>query len=181
LKLLTQIRYRIARKRLKQEHSRITRKRRPQNLENTRSIALLYSIDDEKTYKRVEEFVKILNDRKIKVKVVCYTGQKFTPHFFIPRLLQDILTVKDNNWYFYPVKPFVKDFLAEEYDILIDLTLSEKFPLLYLAALSNSGLKIGRFDETHQEFYDLMIDIPQEATLDYFIEQVMHYLSKINT
>jgi hypothetical protein len=181
LKLINTIRYRFARRNLQLDHQKLVRTRKPHSLESAQTIALLYYLQDEDTYKRIEEFIKNLNELNIKVKVACYTDLKFIPHYFIPKLLQDIVTSKDVNWYFQPVKPFVKDFLDEEFDLLLDLTLTEQFPLLYLAAKSKAGLKIGRFDEAHQEYYDLMIDIPQDASLEFFIEQVMHYLNKINT
>ncbi|MBK7171895.1 MAG: hypothetical protein IPH84_01395 [Bacteroidales bacterium] len=181
MSLINNIRYRFARKNLEQEHQKLSRTRKPLNLDNSRYIALLYYIPDEDSYKKIEDLLKLLGDRNIKVKVACYTDQKVIPHYFIPKLMQDILTVKDTNWYYFPVKPFVKDFLQEEFDILIDLSLKEYIPLLYLAANAKASLKIGRFDESHQHYYDLMIDIPQDSTLEYFIEQVMHYLNKINT
>ena len=181
LKILTNIRYRLARRNLEQEHNKLVRYRKPHSLESAQYIALLYSLPDEDTYKQIEEFIRSLNELNIKVKVACYTDQKIVPHYFIPKLLQDIITSRDVNWLYYPVKLFVKDFLEEEFDILIDLSLKEQLPLLYLAAKSKAGLKIGRFDETHQEYYDLMIDVTPDASLGFFIDQVMHYLTKINT
>ena len=181
LKLLNNIRYRIARRNLQQEHLKLIRVRKPHSLESAQYAALLYNLPDEDTYKKIEEFIKSLNDLNIKVKVACYTDQKIIPYYFIPKLLQDIITSRDVNWYYHPVKPFVKDFLEEEFDMLIDLSLREHFPLLFLAAKSKAALKIGHFDEAHQDYYDLMIDVPPDATLEYFIGQVMHYLTKINT
>jgi hypothetical protein len=179
LSLINKIRYHIARKNLQEDHHKLIRNRRSCNLDTARYIAILYYLPDEDSYKKVEEFIKTISDKNIKVKVACFTEQKFIPHYFIPKLLQDILTVKDVNWKYQPVKPFVKDFIEEEYDILIDLSLSEYLPLLYLAANSKAGLKIGRFNETHQSYFDLMIDIPADSTLEYFIGQVIHYLNKI--
>ncbi len=181
MKLINKIRYSFARRNLQSEYQKLIRVRKPYSLDSAQYIALLYNLPDEDTYKKVEEFIKSLNEINIKVKVACYTEQKIIPHYFIPKLLQDIFTVKEVNWYYHPVKPFVKDFLEEEFDLLIDLSLSEHFPLLYLAAMSKAGLKIGRFDETHQDYYDLMIDVPRDASIEFFIEQVMHYLNKINT
>lgn len=181
MKFLNNIRYRIAKNKMQQEHLRLVRDRKPHSLESARYIALLYHIDNEDSYKKVEELVKLLNDRNIKVKVACYSDQKIIPHYFIPRLMQDILTSKDLNWYKFPVKPFVKDFLTEEFDILIDFSLSEHIPLLYLSANAKAGIKIGKFDENHQDYFDLMIDLPGDATLEFFISQVMYYFNKINT
>lgn len=181
MKLINKIRYRLARRNIQSDHQKLIRIRKPSNLESAQYVALLYYLPDEDTYKKVEEFIKSLNELNIKVKVASYTDQKIIPHYFIPKLLQDIVTIKDINWYYQPVKAFVKDFLEEEFDILIDLSLHEQIPLQYLAVSSKAGLKIGRFDESNQEYYDLMIDIPTDAPIEYFISQVMHYLNKINT
>lgn len=128
----------------------------------------------------MESILSRLNDFNVKVKVVCYTDLKIIPHYFIPKISQDIITAKDVNWKFQPQKPFVKEFINTEYDILIDLSLSEHLPLLYCAALSKAGLKVGRFEENHQLFYDLMIHAGQDETIDSFAVQVIHYLSRIN-
>jgi hypothetical protein len=180
LGLIGKIRYNIARKNLRDNHRKLIRNRKSFNLETARYIALLYHLPDEDSYKRIDDFIRMLSEKGIKVKVACYTLQKFVPHYFIPKLLQDIFTFKEVNWKYIPVKPFVKDFLEEEYDILIDLSLLEHLPLLYLAANCKAGLKIGRFDENNQDFFDLMIELPANATLEYFIGQVTHYLNKIN-
>jgi hypothetical protein len=116
----------------------------------------------------------------LKVRVVCYTDLKIIPHYFIPKISQDIITAKDVNWRFQPQKPFIKEFIATEYDILIDLSLGDYLPLLYCSALSQAGLKVGRYQEDHQLFYDLMIHAAPDETIDSFATQVIHYLSRIN-
>ena len=150
------------------------------NLESARTVALLYYLPDEATYKIVETILGKLNDLNLKVRVVCYTDLKIIPHYFIPKITQDIITAKDVNWKYQPQKPFVKEFINTEYDVLIDLSLSNHLPLLYCAALSKAGIKVGRFQEDHELFYDLMIHAGPDETIDSFAGQVIHYLSRIN-
>lgn len=152
----------------------------PVNMDTARSVALLYYLPDEATYKAAEIIAVRLNEMNLKVRIVCYTDQKIIPHYFIPKITQDIITVKDVNWRYQPQKPFVKDFLNNSFDLLIDLSLDEYLPLLYCAALSKSGLKVGRFQEDHQIFFDLMIHAGSDETIETFAEQVIHYLSRIN-
>lgn len=181
MNLITTIRQRFARKNLLENHNSLVRNRKAFNLETARYVGILYRLEDENTYKIIEEFLKTLAEYNLKTKVACITDLKIIPHYFIPKLSQDILTVKDINWKFQPIKPFIKDFLEEEFDILIDLSLNEHLPLLYLSANSKANMKIGKYDETHQIYFDLMIDLPSDASLEYFIKQVIFYLSKINT
>lgn len=178
--LINNIRQKLARRNLHQEHLKLSRQRKSTNLEDARTIGLLYYLSDENTYKEIEEFLKVLVDNNLKVRVACYTDNKIQPHYFIPKLSQDILIPKDLNWYGKPEKMFVRDFLTEKFDILIDLSLREHYPLLYLAALSQSALKIGRFDERHQEFFDMMIHTSDDTTLKEFTDQILHYLKMFN-
>jgi len=153
---------------------------KPINLQSARTVALLYYLYDEATYKLMDSILAKINELNLKVRVVAYTNQKFNPHYFIPKISQDIITGKDVSWRFQPQKGFVKEFIETEYDILIDLSLEDHLPLLYCAALSQAGLKVGRFQEDHELFYDLMIQAGPDETIDSFATQVIHYLSKIN-
>jgi len=156
------------------------RNQKQKNLNNARTLALLYYLPDETTYKSVETILARFIDLNLKVSVVCFTDLKVFPHYFIPKISQDIITTKDVNWRFQPKNAFFKEFIDIEYDILIDLSLAEYLPLLYCSALSKAGLKVGRYQEEHQLFYDLMIHVRPDETIDSFATQVIHYLSRIN-
>lgn len=165
---------------LLQQAQEMKRVQKQTNLESARTVALLYYLPDEATYKTAETILANLNELNLKVRVVCYTDLKISPHYFIPKISQDIITAKDINWRFQPQKAFVKEFVTTEFDILIDLSLNDHLPLLYCAALSKAGLKVGRFQEDRELFYDLMIHTTTEETIDSFAGQVIHYLSRIN-
>ncbi|MEI6059860.1 MAG: hypothetical protein WCR72_04080 [Bacteroidota bacterium] len=180
MKIVQNIREKFAKSFLLQQLHEMNRKQKQINLESARTVALLYYLPDEGTYKAAESILSRLADLNLKVRVVCYTDLKLSPHYFIPKISQDIITVKDVNWRFQPQKLFVKEFINTEYDILIDLSLDDHLPLLFCAALSKAGLKVGRFQEDHQLYYDLMIHTQAGETIESFATQVIHYLSRIN-
>lgn len=160
--------------------SESNRKQKQINLDKARTVALLYYLPNEATYIAVESIISRLIDLNLRVRVVCYSDLKIIPYYFIPKISQDIITVKDIDWRYQPKKPFVKEFINTEFDILIDLSLNDHLPLLYCSALSQAGLKVGRFQEDHELFYDLMIHAGPDETIDSFSKQVIHYLSRIN-
>ena len=180
MKIIRHIREKFARSFLLQQLNEMERERKQINLDSARTLALLYYLPDEATYKIVESILSRLADINLKVRVVCYTDLKIIPHYFIPKISQDIITAKDINWRIQPQKHFVKEFINTEFDILIDLSLTDHLPLLYCAALSKARLKAGRFQEDHQLFYDLMIHAGPEETIESFAGQIIHYLSRIN-
>ncbi len=158
----------------------MNRVQKPVNLETARTVTLLYYLPDEAIYKKVELILNRLSELNLKTRVVCYTDLKIVPHYFIPKITQDIITAKDVNWRYQPQKPFIQEFIDTEYDILIDLSLNDYLPLMYCSALSKAGLKVGRYIEDQQSFYDLMIHAGPDETIDSFADQVIHYLSMIN-
>jgi len=180
LKIIHQIREKFAKSFLITQVNEMARKQKPINLNNARTVALLYYLPDETTYKSIENILARLNEMYLKVSVVCFIDLKIIPHYFIPKITQDIITSKNVNWRFQPQNAFVMEFINTEYDILIDLSLDKYLPLLYCAALSKAGLKVGRYEEEYQLFYDLMIHARPDETIDSFATQVIHYLSRIN-
>lgn len=180
MKIIEKIREKFARSFLLQTATEQSRKQVPTNLDNAQTAIILYQVEDEATYKAAENIISRLNDFNLKIRVVAFTSQKIIPHYFIPKITQDIITSKDINWRYFPTKAFFKDLISNKFDILIDLTLSDNYPLLYCAVLSAAGLKAGRFQENNQAFYDLLIHTSPGETIDSFAEQMIHYLSRIN-
>jgi hypothetical protein len=180
LKIIEHIREKFAKSFLIKQINETARIQKQINLDTARTVALLYYLPDEATYKMAETILSKFSELELKIRVICYTNLKITPHYFIPKISQDIITIKDVNWRYQPQKPFVKEFINTEYDILIDLSLNDHLPLLYCSALSKAGLKVGRFQEDHQLFYDLMIHTGTDETIETFAIQVIHYLSRIN-
>jgi hypothetical protein len=52
-------------------------------------------------------------------------------------------------------------FIKEPYDLLLNLSLNDYFPILYIVTLSSAAFKAGRFTPS-DESLDFMIDIEQE-------------------
>ena len=179
MNFLTNIRVKSGKLAIAKELAQNNRPKKNNSLSTARSIGLLYYIADEAVYKTVEAFIQSLNEKQKKVRVICYTDTKRVPHYFIPKLTQDIITRKDLNWYRKPTKGFVQEFIGEKFDLLLDLSLSDYFPLKYIAALSEASLKVGRFNEDHTDYYDLMIQTSGVAGLDEFIIQIDHYLNML--
>jgi hypothetical protein len=178
--LITTIRIRAGKLALARELARHHRLMKNSSISSAKSIGLLYYLADEAAYNTIEAFVQSLNEKQKKVRLICYTDLKFAPHYFIPKLTQDIITVKDLNWFRKPAKGFVREFIGEKFDLLLDLSMFDYFPLQYIAALSDASFKVGRFDEDHTSYYDLMIHTSGVTGLDEFISQIDHYLNMLN-
>ena len=165
---------------LSRDFRKVSRNRVICNIKNAKSIGLLFDASDEADHKIVTELVKgFQNDQKV-VKVLGFVNFNRVPHYCFPKLSYDYFTKKDINWYCKPSGVKVNDFVREEFDVMIDLCPKSYFSLKYIAAISNSKFKVGRFEEGYKEFYDFMLNVAPDTSLQDYIREMTHYLSIIN-
>jgi hypothetical protein len=165
---------------LRRESSRVRRVRKVINLARASSIGVLYYLPDEPTYRKISKYVKKLQDSGIKVKALGYVHSKRLTGQFLPKLSYDFLYPAGLNWQFKPVAQAAKDFIDEEFDILLDLSVEDYIPLLYITGVSRARFKAGLKSDRRSRYLDLMIDLGEKDGLDELIEQVDHYLTIIN-
>ncbi len=152
---------------------------RVHNFNTAQTIGILFNSLDEESFKKVKEFLSFLADNNLKVIGLGYVPANKIPENLLMRKGINFFCKKNLNWFYKPKDEIVHQFIHQDFDILIDLSLNEYFPLYYIGSLSNSSFKIGRQSEKYQ-YQDLMIDIGKNNTIDYLIEQIKHYLTIIN-
>jgi len=153
------------------------------NFHNARSVAILYEEKGESYFILVKQYVKYLKSEfgVKEVMAFCYIAdKKEVPHYHTHRLKFDYFLKSELNWWYEPTCDQVKNFITNEYDILINLERTPALPLEFIQAESNARLKVGYYRADRQEYFDIMLDLPERATFDEFVKQVNHYLTRIN-
>lgn len=149
------------------------------NLDDAKSIGILYDATSEKQIKMIEPFVKYFFDLKKDVKALGYVNSKQLSYCHIPKLQYDFFYQKDLNWYYKPQNYIINNFIKKEYDILINLCDSSVIPVKYLVASSLAHFKIGIHEEGY-EIYDLMMSLKKDKTIEKLINEIKHYINLIN-
>ena len=180
MKLISHIKELAFEKQLKKDIANNQRENRPFNVDAVSTIGVLYHFNDEATDKQVNAFVDELREKNRKVQVLGLFDEKYIPHYYIPKLTWFVLNPKTVNWYNKPTAPFAQSFCEEEFDLLIDLSMEDYRPLIYVGALSRAHFKAGRYSERNAKYYDLMIHSEQVETLGEYIKHVRHYISMVN-
>jgi hypothetical protein len=180
LGILNFIRIKIARHNLFEVHKKIKRDRKNLSIDDAKSILLIYQLTDEISFRVVEEFLDSLLLKEIDVKVISFSNQKNIPSWFPKDSTHGIIVPRDVHWDLKPKNEYLTNVLTQKYDILIDLSLESRFPILYVAALCNASMKIGPYDEDNKDYFDLMIHITPDTTVEEQIKQMMHYVDMIN-
>jgi len=166
---------------LNRKIKRQSRKRSASNFEVARSIGIIFNASNQASYEKASEFAQSIINRNIQVLSIGFVDNKEQLKFFSDKKGTKFFSRKNLNWWGKPKNPSVDYFIDKPFDILIDLSLKEFFPIQYIVGLSKAKMKVGRmFDQ--RSYYDLMIDIKKEKTLENLIKQVGVYLSmfKVN-
>ncbi|MFN3874652.1 MAG: DUF6913 domain-containing protein [Flavobacteriales bacterium] len=159
--------------------------RRPlaRNIALARKVAIVYVVEDEAAHNHVRNYVKRLKEELglSNIMALGYSDQKAMPHYLHSKLNFEAICQKDLNWYRIPQGNTVRNFMAEEYEILIDLSLEDRLPIQYIMAKSRARFKVGRWSESNKRILDMMIDRAGSKSLPQLIQQVHHYLLMVNS
>ena len=177
--MFSNIRHGIGKWVLRRNLKSLQRTKRVYNLTTARKIGILFDGTNHKDFDRILEFYKFLKDKMINIHVLGYVNAKDVPDKYLFKKDFYFILKKNLNWYYKPVSEEAEKFVTSSFDILIDLNLKENFPCQFIVGLSHAHFKVGKFT-SKKEFYDLMIHIDKGRKIDYFIEQVKHYLEVIN-
>ena len=179
MQFIEDIKHRFGRWVFQRELNSNKRTKAVSNLENAKSIGILYEATDAVQIKKIEPFVKYFFELKKDVKALGYVNKKKLDNHHIPKLNYDFFYLKDLNWYYKPQNYIISNFVKKEYDILINLSDSNCIPIKYLVASSLAHFKIGQFEDGF-EIYDLMIKLDKEKSKERLMEEIKHYLNLIN-
>lgn len=174
LKLNTGIR------RLNKRLRNFTRIRESHNLETAKTAGILFTPTDQASFEQIKQFLTYLGNFKLQIYVLGYIDAKTIPESFLFWKGINLFSRKELGWSMIPSTPVVNDFIDKPFDVLLDLSLQDFFPVEYIARLSKSKFKVGRFTENHSA-YDLMFELPEGNNLDNYLEYIKKYVNLINT
>lgn len=169
----------VGHRKLRKSLRGVTRNRLVYNLDSARYVGILFNATAKDMYNPIRAFSNELEGRGINVEMLAFYGGKELPASYISNKKMHFFTKKELNWYKKPKDPAVDEFVEKEFDILIDLSMEEVFPLQWIATLSRAKFKVGNLS-----YYgtpnDLIINIKPSEDIEYLLSQVKHYLELIN-
>jgi hypothetical protein len=148
-------------------------------LANAKSVGILWNPIDEESIETYESLRKILTAKGIKSFGIAYIGSKRE---------KDTLSTITNSWlmnsgnvtcFGRPKSGDGLQFIQQEFDILIDLSLQKSIALQYMLIHSTARFKVGWKGED-PNLYDLEIDISANPGCRFLMEQIIYYLEKLN-
>ena len=89
------------------------------NLDNAKSIGILYDATNEYQIKQIQPFISYFFDLKKDVKALGYVNAKKLSYCHTPKLQYDFFYLKDLNWYYKPQNYIIFLFYKIIYNIIL--------------------------------------------------------------
>ena len=145
------------------------------SFESSKVIGVVFKTDTQSDFELVKRFLQFLNEQDNKVVALCYIDSKKVPDYYLLRKGFNFFSRGDLNLFFMPQTNFILDFMEKPFDMLIDLSTDNNFPLHYISSLSKAKFKIGKQQKTRNCF-DVMIDTSKQNSVESLIAQIKHYV-----
>ena len=164
---------------LNKEAKRLQRNVKAFSIEKASTIGIVYNATNRDDAETVKKFVQYLKEERKEVLSIGFIDSKDSSSIVKPHLNYAYFDKKDLSKAMVPKSGEVKNFINKPYSILIDLNISDCFPIEYLSSLSNAKFKVGAKGSYRDKVCDLIIDIDENNQMEYLIIQVKHYLKMI--
>ena len=178
--ILEEFRHKVARIYLRKRFAMVQRQRMMYDLSSAKYIGILCAPQDEACIVLLKEFLNTLSRKGIKYSVLGYFNKNKIPENFLYLTGMDFIIQKDLNLLLIPQNTSVDKFIQEPFDMLIDCSIPDYFPIEYIARLSLAKYKVGIFREG-EPYYDLTVDITKNRTIEYFFKSLDMYLSNLTS
>jgi hypothetical protein len=140
------------------------------NIHDAKHIGIIYNATEYVSFEIIKNLAKDLTHDSKKISVLGYVDSTKLIDNYLYRKGFDFFSKNELNWYFKPMSQVVDQFITEPFDILINLSLEDHFPIRYITTLSLAQFKAGIYSDDDSSL-DLMIDIGKER-------RTMHSLQK---
>lgn len=176
---LNRVRKNIGYTLLRNKYKQKTRDKAVHNLHTADNALLVFQASGIINYNQLFDFEASLNKHNIETTLLGFVNHKRIPDILLFKKEISLISKKDLNFWFFPKDETTGKILNKQYDILIDFDIKGSFPLEYIVKLTNASFKIGPYNE-QREHYDMMIHLDTENKINFYTDQLMHYLSRIN-
>ena len=152
------------------------------NYSTAKSIGVIYPVTTTDYQDFVNKFIDFLREEVGFKSIISlgYCDTKQIPNFIINQSIKyQYFTKSDLDMYNFGKSKEVKDFIKQDFEILIDFSRECINPIKHVVASSKSGLKIGRHSQENERYFDFMVDMNKTAPISQFIKQVNTFLKQV--
>jgi hypothetical protein len=148
-------------------------------LSDAKTIGIIFEATNSETFETVKKFIIQLKEYTKNVRAIGYVDEKITPNYSYIKTDIDLFNKKELKSFYQPQSPYIKTFMDDEKDLLIDLNFNQKIPLQFIAASSKAKCKVGLHVPENERLHDILIATTTQQGLDFYLQQVIKYLAAV--
>ncbi|GHS86325.1 hypothetical protein FACS1894201_07080 [Bacteroidia bacterium] len=150
-------------------------------LNTARYVGVYFPFTDKKAFDQTMQFVKTLQNRNISVDCLSYVNGATKPIGIKENSKLNFFTTEQLGFNMTPNGGAAKLFLNQQFDILIDLSMTNHIQNLYIDNASLAAFKIGRLNKEGLTILDFSVDVPDNANVSVLSETILKYLDNFET
>lgn len=135
-------------------------------------VGILYSVVDLEKHEKIKAFIKLLEKDIKKVEVLTFLGKDKENYEF----RNNYFTENDFSFWGNLDSEIVKKFAEKKFDYLFCIDLDSNIYTENIMARSQASCRVGRFNKSNKDFFELMIKINDGANVQELIEQMYHFI-----
>jgi len=148
-------------------------------LNDAKTIGILFDATNNDTFETVKKIIEKLKTHTKNVHAIGYVDEKLTPNYSYIKTDIDLFNKKELKNFYQPQSLYIKTFIEDEKDLLIDINLNQKLPLQFIAASSKAKCKVGIHLPENEPLHDILIATTPQQGLDFYLQQVVKYLETV--
>ena len=167
----------IVKRRIKKDLRYVARAKRFLNLDEIKS-AMVFFLPEQ--HDEANAFIERLREMGKQVTGWTYRAKKNKDMY--PEIKHRIFEEKEDfDWTGEPWADTIDELYSAPCDVMIDLTTTVCYPLIYLFVQRESVFKVGISKNFEPGLYDLTITRTKKGNTSFFAEQVIFYLKRIRS
>ena|ERR1035437_4703391 len=148
-------------------------------LGDAKTIGIVFEVTDSNTFEIVKKFILQLKEYTKNVHAIGYVDEKLTPNYSYIKTDIDLFNKKELKGFYRPQSAYIKTFMEDEKDLLIDLNIHQKTPLRYVAAASKAKCKVAMHLPENEVLHDILIAVSPQQGLEFYLQQIIRYLEAV--
>ncbi|MHB8261518.1 MAG: DUF6913 domain-containing protein [Bacteroidia bacterium] len=148
-------------------------------LADAKTIGIVFELTDNNTFEIIKKFILQLKVYTESVHAIGYIDEKLIPNYSYIKTDIDLFNKKELKGFYRPQSAYIKTFMEDEKDLLIDLNIHQKIPLRYVAAASKAKCKVAMHLPENEALHDLLISVSPQQGLDFYLQQTLKYLETV--
>jgi len=142
-----------------------------------KSIGLVFDATDKEVFEVIKKFIHQVKEYTKNIHAISYVDKKITPNYNYIKTDIDLFNRKELKNLYQPQSPYIKTFIEDEKDILIDANIFNKLPLQYIVAASRAKCKVGMHTSSNEMMHDVLLATTPQQGLEFFLQQSLKYLT----